>query len=309
VVPGRAANAASASAPATQPAGEPAAPPSTATSPPKAASTRTPTHATLAPTAPTQATVTAPTSAAVAADSPSGDAAPSAPSTGKLTITTDPTGAKVAVDGAGRGRAPLTLELPVGEHTVRVEADGYGDVTRTVSVGSAGLAVPFKLEGRKVGQVSVFGPGDASVEIDGHDFGGLPVSANLMEGVHTFTVRTADGQSCSLSKDVQLASPVLRLSCPAADPAPSNSGTANASSRDRATQPTPAAACGSIVVVGEGVTLALAVDRSCAPPGAYAGTATFPSGAAAKVANIEVVAGQTTTVTCNVRFERCAVSR
>jgi hypothetical protein len=44
---------------------------------------------------------------------------PDAP-TGELKITSRPGGAQVYVDGNLRGKAPMTLALPAGHHSVRV---------------------------------------------------------------------------------------------------------------------------------------------------------------------------------------------
>jgi hypothetical protein len=44
------------------------------------------------------------------------------PSTGSFSITTNPTGIAVLVDGVSRGVTPLGLDLPVGEHVVELRA-------------------------------------------------------------------------------------------------------------------------------------------------------------------------------------------
>jgi hypothetical protein len=55
---------------------------------------------------------------------------------GKLIVESEPTGARVVVDGKMRGSTPLTLaDLSVGSHTVTIESD-KGSVRRTVSVTS-----------------------------------------------------------------------------------------------------------------------------------------------------------------------------
>jgi hypothetical protein len=40
--------------------------------------------------------------------------------TGELHVTSRPEGAQVYVDGSLRGKAPITLALPAGHHSVRV---------------------------------------------------------------------------------------------------------------------------------------------------------------------------------------------
>ncbi len=45
---------------------------------------------------------------------------------GELTIVTEPAGARVTIDGMGRGTTPLTVaHLPFGLHRIRVTLDGY----------------------------------------------------------------------------------------------------------------------------------------------------------------------------------------
>ncbi|MGZ3426965.1 MAG: PEGA domain-containing protein [Polyangia bacterium] len=56
-----------------------------------------------------------------------------------LTVTSDPTGGNVAVDGQSYGRTPLTLrDLPAGSHTVVVTMAGRQPVTRTVDLRAGG---------------------------------------------------------------------------------------------------------------------------------------------------------------------------
>jgi transcriptional regulator with XRE-family HTH domain len=50
-----------------------------------------------------------------------------------LVVTSDPPGARVVVDGIGRGSTPVTIEyLPAGEKQVRIVHDGYMSDERTV---------------------------------------------------------------------------------------------------------------------------------------------------------------------------------
>lgn len=72
--------------------------------------------------------------------------APSA-QTGRLTVSTEPAGASVTVDGTPRGAAPLDLDLPFGEHVVRVDLLGYQPraTTSPVAVGTP-ASVSLELE-------------------------------------------------------------------------------------------------------------------------------------------------------------------
>jgi cytoskeleton protein RodZ len=97
-----------------------------ASAPASAPTAATPTEPSLplsppvpAPTLPVSAT--AATSAADAANS--------------LSITSDPAGARVTVDGIGRGTTPVTIRfLTPGERTLRVIKDGYASEERSVRI-------------------------------------------------------------------------------------------------------------------------------------------------------------------------------
>jgi hypothetical protein len=69
------------------------------------------------------------------------------PTTGRLSVRTNPTGARVTVDGVARGTAPLTLDdVAPGEHTVVVAARDGDPVKQTVTVEAdttASLVVPL----------------------------------------------------------------------------------------------------------------------------------------------------------------------
>ncbi len=69
-----------------------------------------------------------------------------APVTGQLAVQSDPPGAKVFVDGAERGVAPVTIsDLTPGDHRVELQSDGVS-AKHTVTVqagGTASLVVPI----------------------------------------------------------------------------------------------------------------------------------------------------------------------
>jgi len=85
--------------------------------------------------------------AAPANASPAGGASGPAAATGRLTITSTPARADVAIDGVRRGVTPLTLrDLPFGSHTVRVTRGGYAPETRRVNVVAGRPAEPLSFE-------------------------------------------------------------------------------------------------------------------------------------------------------------------
>ena len=85
---------------------------------------------------------TAPPAAAPSPDSrtvsgPS-DTSPEPPATGWVLVRTVPLGATVRIDGADRGRTPLSLrDVPFGRRVVEVRRDGFEAVTREVQLSSA----------------------------------------------------------------------------------------------------------------------------------------------------------------------------
>ena len=61
-------------------------------------------------------------------------------SSGTVSVTTNPDGADVYVDGQFNGNSPATLKLKPGKHTIRVSMTGYSDWTREIST-DAGSSV------------------------------------------------------------------------------------------------------------------------------------------------------------------------
>ncbi len=53
---------------------------------------------------------------------------------GAISVSADPDGADVSVDGNFVGSAPATLKLPAGKHTILVSQQGYKAWSREISV-------------------------------------------------------------------------------------------------------------------------------------------------------------------------------
>lgn len=60
---------------------------------------------------------------------------------GKLEVRTDPEKARVEIDGEAAGTAPVSRDLPAGEHRVVVKAEGYETVSKTVTVAAGEVFV------------------------------------------------------------------------------------------------------------------------------------------------------------------------
>ena len=105
---------------------------------------------------------------------------------GQLQIRTEPSGARVTVDGIPRGTSPITVaELTPGEHAVVLEGD-LGSVKETVVVESgmtASLVVPMGAAGAPSnapapGWISVSAPIDVQILEDGR-----PIGTNLSDRI------------------------------------------------------------------------------------------------------------------------------
>ena len=64
------------------------------------------------------------------------ESAPAAGEVATVSLTTNPDGADVYVDGQFNGNSPATLKLKPGKHTIRVSMTGYSDWTRDISTDS-----------------------------------------------------------------------------------------------------------------------------------------------------------------------------
>lgn len=123
---------------------------------------------------------------------------------GRLTITSIPTGATVFLGGKQIGRTPVSTEVTYGTHAVRIELGGYASEQRSLNLSSPELAASFELKPLVVsGTVNIFGPTGATVLVDGAQVGKIPTSVKLTEGAHSFEVRTADGTTYSSSRDIR----------------------------------------------------------------------------------------------------------
>jgi hypothetical protein len=112
-------------------------------------------------------------------------------STGTVTVTTDPPGADVQIDGVARGQSPLRLALAAGAHTLVISGNGQ---SRTVPITiAAGAEVSQYLDmpkaGANLGQLHVrTDPPGARVSVDGTLLGTTPMTiGELLPGDHTVT--------------------------------------------------------------------------------------------------------------------------
>jgi hypothetical protein len=110
---------------------------------------------------------------------------------GAVTVTSEPTGATVVVDGENRGVTPIELpELTPGAHRFEISLDGYEPEERVVTVEggeSQELAVPLEQGQPRPGRIMVSADREgAFVILDGLSRGRAPITLDRVPpGAHT----------------------------------------------------------------------------------------------------------------------------
>lgn len=123
-----------------------------------------------------------------------------APKKGKITIETKPAGASVFIgdkEGGERGKTPVTLTLPVGTHTIIIEAAGYTPIFESIVVkaGRKPSKKTFTLV-KAIGTLTVTADAslgkttdDIEVFINDTSAGGLPYESELVEDAYHVVVK------------------------------------------------------------------------------------------------------------------------
>ena len=142
------------------------------------------------PTPPPQAETPAPPPVAVAPPV-AAPVAPPVPAQGHVEVTSDPSGAKVLVDGTERGVTPLTLTLDPGSHSVIV-TDGRSNTTRTLDVAAGAnvtLAATLAPVGVAAGYVTIASAIELQVFENGQPLGSTSTQKLLLPaGKHELEV-------------------------------------------------------------------------------------------------------------------------
>jgi hypothetical protein len=138
--------------------------------------------------------------------------------TGNVTITSEPAGSTVVIDGAVRGQTPLTIALNPGAHTIVV---GTGEQARSQNVNvtrggdsSMHVQLPFLVAAavtvaapaavaRGALQIATEPPG-ARVWVDGEARGTAPITiSDLDGGDHVVTLRSGSGDPIKRTVTIQ----------------------------------------------------------------------------------------------------------
>jgi len=108
-----------------------------------------------------------------------------------LEISSEPSGAKVYVDGSYEGTTPLTLELSPGTYTVKLTKEEYENYTTTVTLGAGETKSISATLKPAYGYLSVdSSPSGAGVYVDGSYAGKTPLNGyRISPGEHTVEVR------------------------------------------------------------------------------------------------------------------------
>ncbi len=135
-------------------------------------------------------------------------------SNGTIAVSTTPSGARVSVDGKTYGSAPTRVELPLGDHTIRVEADGYKTATRSVKLQTTKVvtvdvvleaSAPAPAPAAVVGTLNVVTtPTSAMLYLDGVAKGRTPISVSVTPGVHEFKFQAEGKPPQSIQHNVQI---------------------------------------------------------------------------------------------------------
>ena len=113
--------------------------------------------------------------------------------TSRVRVFSKPSGASLYVDGRAYGSTPAELDLDQGQHSIRVEKEGYFSESRTVSISGATHLERFEMraESQRV-TVNCYGPDSSKVYLDGKVICAIPGSGTVTTGEHTFRVVTPD---------------------------------------------------------------------------------------------------------------------
>jgi hypothetical protein len=145
---------------------------------------------------------------AAAADPSNPWGAPAAQS-GQLLVSSQPGGARVTVAGKSRGSTPATVDLPFGDHEIRIEAKGFATQTRVVKVaGTKPISLDIVLEPLErvaQGTMNVVTATPALLFVDGVSRGKTPLSISISAGRHRFRLEADGRPPYEEQVDVQIA--------------------------------------------------------------------------------------------------------
>jgi formylglycine-generating enzyme required for sulfatase activity len=129
-----------------------------------------------------------------APSAPSANPAPVTAASGKLTVSTTPSGADVYLDAEKKGKTPLTLEAPAGSHLLTVTAQGYAPLTEEVNIQAYQTSTLSRNLAPQIGSLSVkTNPDKANIYLDGKFIGQSPIKVpSVLAGEHKVKAELKD---------------------------------------------------------------------------------------------------------------------
>ena len=101
-------------------------------------------------------------------------------STGRVSVSSDPVGAEIIVDGTSLGQAPITLELPTGPHDFTARYRNWPEARQSLTIGrNTNSPLEFAFRNGSVKITSA--PGGASVLRGGVELGRTPLLIDEVE--------------------------------------------------------------------------------------------------------------------------------
>ena len=127
---------------------------------------------------------------------------PPTPINGTLVVNSNPTMAKITIDGNDMGQTPKQFNaILIGEHTLKLEKQGYATISKTITIEEGKtLNVNEKLSTGRSVFVKTDRSGD-QVYVDGHYEGTTPCELPLSFGSHTIRV-TRNGVNVEKSVNI-----------------------------------------------------------------------------------------------------------
>ncbi|ACS33484.1 DUF2341 domain-containing protein [Thermococcus gammatolerans] len=111
-----------------------------------------------------------------------------------LTVTSNPSGAKVYVNGTYRGTTPVGLVLPPGKYSIRISKDGYREYTTTVTLSPGEHRMISATLTSAQGYLTVHtSPSGAKVYVDGKYIGTTPIENYQLSIGHHVVKLSKDG--------------------------------------------------------------------------------------------------------------------
>ncbi len=134
-----------------------------------------------------------------------GRVAPPAPTTGNLSVNSNPQGAQVVVNGRTAGNTPLNLSLQPGQYQLELRLSGYQTISTTVAV-RAGQTTPVNVNLVPVVQNGVLqinsNPQGAQVILNGRAVGNTPINVTVQPGQYQLELRLGGYQSFTAAVSV-----------------------------------------------------------------------------------------------------------